>query len=106
MSCITRLEACTAAQSIEAVPVFGATDKPGPYAVLVKWHPGYMSAPHTYVTDWLCFVSSGTWCRPRHRLVDLSGCLIAFLTLKANPLRSGASAVHSQLTGFRLSLAG
>jgi hypothetical protein len=41
--------------------VFGATDQPGPYVVLVKWHPGYMSAPHTYVTDRLCFVISGTW---------------------------------------------
>jgi hypothetical protein len=34
------------AQSVETVPVFGATDKPG---------------PHTYVTDRLCFVISGTW---------------------------------------------
>jgi hypothetical protein len=48
-------------QSVETVPVFGATDKPGPYAVLIKWHAGYMSAPHTYVTDRLCFVLSGTW---------------------------------------------
>ena len=28
--------------------------------MLVKWHPGYMSAPHTYVTDRLFFVISGT----------------------------------------------
>jgi hypothetical protein len=49
------------AQSVETVPVFGATDKPGPYVVLIKWHPGYMSAPHTYVTARLCFVISGTW---------------------------------------------
>jgi hypothetical protein len=49
------------AQSVETVPVFGATDKPGPYVVLIKWYPGYMSAPHTYVTDRLCFVISGTW---------------------------------------------
>jgi hypothetical protein len=48
-------------QSVETVPVFGATDKPGQYVVLIKWHPGYMSAPHTYVTDRLCFVLSGTW---------------------------------------------
>jgi hypothetical protein len=48
-------------RSVETVPVFGATDKPGQYAVLIKWHPGYMSAPHTYVTDRLCFVLSGTW---------------------------------------------
>jgi hypothetical protein len=49
------------AQSVETVPVFGATDEPGPYVVLIKWHPGYMSAPHTYITDRLCFVISGTW---------------------------------------------
>ena len=49
------------AQSVETVPVFGATDKPGPYVVLVKWYPGYMSAPHTYVTDRLWFVISGIW---------------------------------------------
>jgi hypothetical protein len=48
-------------QSVETVAVFGATDKPGPYVVLVKWYPGFMSAPHTYVTDRLCFVISGTW---------------------------------------------
>ena len=41
--------------------VFGSTDKPGPYVVLVRWYPGFMSAPHTYVTDRLCFVISGTW---------------------------------------------
>jgi hypothetical protein len=49
------------AQSVETVPIFGATDKPGLYGVLIKWHPGFMSAPHTYVTDRLCFVISGTW---------------------------------------------
>ena len=47
--------------TVETVLVFGATDKPGQYVVLVKWYPGYMSAPHTYVTDRLCFVLSGTW---------------------------------------------
>ena len=47
--------------SVETVAVFSATDKPGPYVVLIKWYPGYMSAPHTYITDRLCFVISGTW---------------------------------------------
>ncbi len=47
--------------SSETAAVFGSTDKPGPYVVLVKWHPGFMSAPHTYITDRLCFVLSGTW---------------------------------------------
>jgi hypothetical protein len=49
------------AASVETVPLFGSTDKPGQYVVLIKWHPGFMSAPHTYVTDRLCFVLSGTW---------------------------------------------
>jgi len=50
-----------AAGAMESAGVFGAIDKPGPYAILVRWHPGYMSAPHTYITDRLCFVISGTW---------------------------------------------
>src|SRR4029453_16657390 len=28
--------------------------------VLMKWYPGYMSAPHTYATDRLSLVLSGT----------------------------------------------
>jgi hypothetical protein len=49
------------AGSMESAAVFGGINKPGPYAILVRWHPGYMSAPHTYVTDRLCFVIAGTW---------------------------------------------
>jgi hypothetical protein len=47
--------------AVETVPVFGATDRLGQYVVLIKWYPGFMSAPHAYVTDRLCFVLSGTW---------------------------------------------
>lgn len=47
--------------SVEQAPLFGSTTESGLYYVLVKWHPGYMSAPHTYVTDRLCVVVSGTW---------------------------------------------
>ena len=31
----------------EMASLYGSLDKPGPYPVLMKWHPGYMSAPHT-----------------------------------------------------------
>jgi hypothetical protein len=31
------------------------------YYVLIRWHPGYMSAPHWYETDRLSFVVSGAW---------------------------------------------
>jgi hypothetical protein len=42
-------------------PLFGSINEPGLYFILVKWHPGYMSAPHSYATDRLCVVVSGTW---------------------------------------------
>lgn len=49
------------AGSGEMAALYGGLDKPGPYLVLMKWHPGYMSAPHTYLTDRLSVVVSGTW---------------------------------------------
>jgi hypothetical protein len=45
----------------ETATLYGGLDKPGPYLVLMKWYPGYMSAPHTYATDRLSLVLSGTW---------------------------------------------
>jgi len=45
----------------EMSTLFGGLDNPGEYAVLMKWYPGYMSAPHSYATDRLCLVLSGTW---------------------------------------------
>lgn len=33
----------------------------GLYYTLVRWWPGYMSAPHFYATDRFCTVLSGTW---------------------------------------------
>ena len=45
----------------EQAPMFGKLSEPGQYFVLIRWHPGYMSAPHHYETDRLCVVLSGTW---------------------------------------------
>ena len=45
----------------EMATLHGGLDEPGPYFVLMKWYPGYMSAPHSYATDRLCLVLSGTW---------------------------------------------
>ena len=45
----------------ETAPLFGKTSEAGLYYVLIRWHPGYMSAPHWYETDRLCVVLSGTW---------------------------------------------
>ena len=45
----------------EMSTLFGSLKAAGPYLVLMKWYPGYMSAPHSYRTDRLSFVVSGTW---------------------------------------------
>jgi hypothetical protein len=45
----------------EMATLFGGLDQIGPYLVLMKWYPGFMSAPHTYETDRLSLVLSGTW---------------------------------------------
>jgi hypothetical protein len=45
----------------EMATLDGGLDEPGPYVVLMKWYPGYFSAPHSYATDRLCVVVSGTW---------------------------------------------
>jgi hypothetical protein len=45
----------------EMAPLYGNLDHPGPYLVLMKWNPGYWSAPHSYATDRLSLVLSGTW---------------------------------------------
>jgi hypothetical protein len=45
----------------EVATLYGGLDRAGPYLVLMKWNPGYMSAPHSYATDRLSLVLSGTW---------------------------------------------
>jgi hypothetical protein len=41
--------------------LYGDFNKPGPYLVMMKWNPGWFSAPHAYATDRICVVVSGTW---------------------------------------------
>jgi len=48
-------------KSVDMCPLTGATTSPGLYYTLVRWWPGFMSAPHTYTTDRFCMVLSGTW---------------------------------------------
>ena len=48
-------------RSGEMAMLYGGLEKPGLYVVLMKWFPGYMSAPHQYATDRLSVVLSGTW---------------------------------------------
>jgi hypothetical protein len=45
----------------EMAMLYGNLNQPGPYLVLMKWNPGWFSAPHDYRTDRICVVLSGTW---------------------------------------------
>ncbi len=47
------------ARSVEEAVLAGSEHQDGAYLVLMKWYPGWMSAPHSYVTDRLCVVLSG-----------------------------------------------
>jgi hypothetical protein len=45
----------------EMASLYGDLNKTGPYLVLMRWHAGWFSAPHTYATDRVCVVVFGTW---------------------------------------------
>jgi hypothetical protein len=45
----------------EMATLYGDFNSPGPYLVLMKWNPGWFSAPHTYATDRIQVVVFGTW---------------------------------------------
>jgi hypothetical protein len=48
-------------KSIESALLWSNSSEAGLYYYLVKWYPGYMSAPHWYEEDRYCVVVSGTW---------------------------------------------
>lgn len=48
-------------KSVESAFLYSNPSKPGIYYALLRWFPGYMSAPHSYASDRLCVVLSGTW---------------------------------------------
>jgi hypothetical protein len=45
----------------EMAMLYGDFNQPGPYLVMMKWNPGWFSAPHTYATDRIQVVVFGTW---------------------------------------------
>jgi len=47
--------------SVENCLLVGDPTQTGLYYTLVRWWPGFMSAPHHYSTDRFCVVVSGTW---------------------------------------------
>jgi hypothetical protein len=48
-------------KSSDLCPLTGDPKQTGLYYTLIRWWPGFMSAPHTYTTDRFCTVLSGTW---------------------------------------------
>jgi hypothetical protein len=48
-------------KSVDRCALTGDVNAPGLYYTLIRWWPGYMSAPHTYTTDRFCMVLSGVW---------------------------------------------
>jgi hypothetical protein len=48
-------------KSVESAFLYSNPAKKGIYYALLRWYPGYMSAPHSYASDRLCVVLSGTW---------------------------------------------
>jgi hypothetical protein len=47
--------------SVDNCVLTGDPTRLGLYYTLVRWWPGFMSAPHHYATDRFCVVLSGTW---------------------------------------------
>jgi hypothetical protein len=45
----------------EVATLYGDLNRSGPYLVMMKWNPGWFSAPHSYATDRIQVVVSGTW---------------------------------------------
>jgi hypothetical protein len=45
----------------EMAKLYGDFNEQGPYLVLMTWNPGWFSAPHSYATDRIQMVLSGTW---------------------------------------------
>lgn len=48
-------------RSVEEATLTGSEGEEGIYVILMRWYPGFMSAPHSYRTDRLCVVLSGIW---------------------------------------------
>jgi hypothetical protein len=48
-------------ESGEIATLYGDLNQPGPYLVMMKWNPGWFSAPHSYATDRIQVVVSGAW---------------------------------------------
>lgn len=48
-------------RGVSQAVLVGNPSEPGLYVVLVKWHPGNMSRPHSHPNDRFITVLSGTW---------------------------------------------
>lgn len=62
-------------ESVDNCTLTGDTAALGLYYTLVRWPPGYMSAPHFYSTGRYCVVLSGTWWCNSGADVDPAACV-------------------------------
>jgi hypothetical protein len=46
-------------RSTESANLYGDINRPGLYLVMIRWFPGWFSAPHSYATDRIQVVLSG-----------------------------------------------
>ncbi|CAM4044982.1 hypothetical protein NONI108955_05915 [Nocardia ninae] len=58
--------------TFETVPILGSFLKPGFYVCYARWFPGWMSTPHSYLTDRQAIVVSGTWSVGAGTRIDLA----------------------------------
>ncbi|MFC9434532.1 hypothetical protein [Nocardia sp. NPDC057030] len=58
--------------SFEVAPIIGSFLRPGFYVCYARWHPGWMSAPHSYLFDRHSIMVSGTWTVGAGTRIDLA----------------------------------
>jgi hypothetical protein len=62
-------------RSLDNAVLEGSPTGSGVYLTVVRWHPGYMSAPHMYLTDRIWIVVSGVWWINAGPSFDPAGCV-------------------------------
>jgi hypothetical protein len=73
--------------SVDSCPLTGNVNEPGLYYTLVRWWPGFMSAPHSYTTNRFCV---------RRNAALRRGCSRASRACHHRHLRHGAGELCAQ----------
>ena len=91
--------------SVDSCLLSGDTNQSGLYYTLVRWWPGFMSAPHSYTTDRFCVVVSGTWWCNSGADFEPTACIPvparSFVRRVARSAMTGSSAVIPRLPSLQ-----